>query len=54
MNQTSEKIFDAVNLLVQNAVNGLAFDKTIKAEIYSIENVLIGEYKVKVMGKKRR
>lgn len=50
MNTTSERILDAVSLLVQNAVNGLAFDKTIKAEIYSVVSAITGEYKVKYEG----
>ena len=50
MNKTSERIFDAVSSLIQNAVNGLAFDKTIKAEIYSVISVITGEYKVKYEG----
>lgn len=50
MNEISESVLQAVDILVNDAVSKLEYDKTIKAEIYSIANLDSGEYKVRYAG----
>lgn len=50
MNNASERLLSAVDILVGKAVSELKFDKTIQAEIYQIANLDTGEYKVKYTG----
>ena len=50
MNNVSEQLLSAVDILVNKAVSGLKFDKTIQAEIYQIVNLNTGEYKIKYTG----
>ena len=47
MSQTSENILNAVNYLIDSKISKLQLDKTIIAEINSIVDISIGEYKVK-------
>ena len=48
MSKQIEEIFcDAVQLMVDNAVNKAGYDATIKATILSCSNALTGEYKIK-------
>lgn len=50
MNNTSESILSAVDILVNEAISKLSYDKTIIAEITSIVNLDSGEYKIKYTG----
>ena len=50
MNDTSQVIFQAVDVLLEKAISQLQYDRTIKAEIDSIVNLDTGEYKVKYSG----
>ena len=46
-NNYEEKILTAVDILINNAVANLNYDKTVKGTIYSIEDEGLGIYKVK-------
>lgn len=50
MNSISEQILQAVDIITDNKLAKLNYDKTIQATIYSIDNLDTGEYKVKYEG----
>lgn len=50
MNSASEALLTAMDLLVEQAISKLEFDKTIQAEVWSIVDLDIGEYKVRYSG----
>ena len=47
MNSTSEKLLEAMSTLAQSKVEKLKYDTTVKAYIYEVGNLDIGQYKVK-------
>ena len=47
MNDISEQVLQAIDILVDNKTAQLQFDKTIQCTIYSIVNLDSGEYKVR-------
>lgn len=50
MNSISEQLLQAVEVVVDEKVSKLNYDKTVQAKIYSIINLDIGEYKVRYNG----
>ena len=50
MNNISEQILQAIDILVDEKVSKLQYDKTIQALVYRIENIDTGEYKVRYNG----
>lgn len=50
MNNISEQLLQAIDILTDEKVSKLQYDKTIQATIYRIENVDEGEYKVRYNG----
>lgn len=49
MNNISEQLLTAIEVITEEAVRDLKYDKTVQAEVYSIVNLDTGEYKVKYM-----
>ena len=47
MNSTSEKLLEAMSTLAQSRIEKLKYDTTVKAYIYELGNLDIGQYKVK-------
>lgn len=50
MNNISEQLLQAIDILADAKVSKLQYDKTIQATIYRIENIDEGEYKVRYNG----
>ncbi len=50
MNNISEQLLQAMDVLVDNKISKLEYDKTIKAKITEIVNLDAGEYKVRYSG----
>lgn len=50
MNDISEQILQSVEIIVDEKVSKLQYDKTVQGKIYSIVNIDTGEYKVKYNG----
>lgn len=50
MNNISEQLLSAIDILADEKVSQLRFDKTIQATIYSIADINTGEYKVRYNG----
>lgn len=50
MNTISEQILQAADILAEEKVKQLKFDKTVQAKVYSIINLDTGEYKVRYNG----
>lgn len=50
MNSTSESLLSAVDVLIDNALSKLEYDKTVQGTIYSIVNLDTGAYQVKYSG----
>lgn len=50
MNYISEQILQAAEILADEKIKQLKFDKTVQAKIYSVVDLDIGEYKVKYNG----
>lgn len=47
MNETSDKLLKAIDIVASKRVSELAFDRTVQAYIYELGNLDIGQYKVK-------
>lgn len=50
MNAISEALLQAVDIVMDEKVSTLKYDKTIQATIYSLVNLDTGEYKVRYNG----
>lgn len=50
MNNISEQLLKAMDIIVDEKLTQLQYDKTIKAKIYSVINIDTGEYKVRYNG----
>ena len=50
MNSISEQILNAIDLVTEEKLSHLQYDKTVKGEIYSLEDINTGEYKVRYQG----
>lgn len=50
MNNFSEQMFQAIDILTENKISRLKYDKTVQAKIHSIVNLDTGEYKVEYNG----
>lgn len=50
MNNVSEQLLKAMDIIVEQKLTQLQYDKTIQAKIYSVVDVDTGEYKVKYNG----
>ena len=50
MNEVSEQVLQAIDIIAQQRISELQFDKTIQAKIYRIQNIDTGEYKVRYNG----
>lgn len=50
MTDVSESVIQAVQILTDNAISQLKYDKTVQAEIYSVVDLNTGEYKVRYNG----
>lgn len=50
MNNISEQLLQAMDIIVDQKISQLEFDKTIQAIIYKVENADTGEYKVRYNG----
>lgn len=50
MNNISEQLLSAIDILTDEKVSQLRFDKTVQATIYSIVDINTGEYKVRYNG----
>lgn len=50
MNNLSEQLLQAVEIVVDEKITKLEYDKTVQGQIYSIVNLDAGEYKVKYSG----
>ena len=50
MNSISEQLLQAVEIVVDEKISKLEYDKTIQGKIYSIVNLDTGEYKVRYNG----
>lgn len=50
MNSISEQLLSAMEVISNEAVSKLKYDKTVQTEIYSIVNLDTGEYKVRYLG----
>jgi len=50
MNNISEQVLQAVEIVVDEKISKLEYDKTKQGKIYSIENIDTGEYRVTLNG----